>query len=193
VAGILFVCTGNASRSVMAEAMLRVLAPGWEVASTGTHSIDGQPMSWRTREGLHRLGYTADDHRSRQARDGDLASADLIAVFEAFQLAWVRREHPAAAPRTGALRHLATTLPAPARPGQLPAGGDGGLAGRVASLHLEGTPFSPLDEVADPGGQEVDAYLACAVEVHELVMALAERLGPAPDAPFSAGFQVVPS
>src|SRR5579863_155329 len=111
----------------MAESMLQVLAPGWEVASAGTHSIDGQPMSWRTREALSRLGYRADWHRSRQADADDLDVAELVAVFEEFQLEWVRREHPAAAPRTASLHRLAASLPPPG-----PGGGD--LAARVASL-----------------------------------------------------------
>jgi protein-tyrosine-phosphatase len=156
----------------MAEAMLRVLAPGWEVASTGTHSIDGQPMSWRTRQALAGVGFAADGHRSRQARADEVEGADLIAVFEAFQLAWVRREHPSAAPRTASLRHLASALPRPT--------GEMDLATRVASMQLDRTGFGPDDEVADPGGGEIDAYVACAVEVLGLVTSMAERLGPAP-------------
>jgi protein-tyrosine-phosphatase len=168
---ILFVCTGNASRSVMAESMLRVLAPGWDVASAGMLSIDGHPMSWRTRDALSGLGYRADGHKSRQAHAVDLEGADLVAVFERFHLAWVRRDHPAAAPRTASLRRLATTLPPPTA-----AAGD--LAARVASLHLERSPFEAEEEVVDPGGGELEAYVACAAEVLDLVTALVPRLGP---------------
>jgi len=180
---ILFVCTGNASRSVMAEWMLRELAPGWEVASAGTHSIEGQPMSWRTREAMGRLGYRADRHRSRQAGPDELDKADLVAVFERFQLEWVRREHPVVAPRTASLHRLAHSLPPPGRDGgERPVAGAvaGDLRARVASLGVERAPWQPEEEVVDPGGGEVDGYAACAVEVLALVTALAPRLGPPP-------------
>ena len=49
---ILFLCTGNATRSVLAGAALRAHAPQLEVMTAGTLSIDGLPMSWRTQSGL---------------------------------------------------------------------------------------------------------------------------------------------
>ena len=49
------------------------VAPDWEVATAGTHVIEGQPMSWRTREAMARLGYSANGHRSHQLNDADVA------------------------------------------------------------------------------------------------------------------------
>ncbi len=55
---ILTLCTGNAARSVMAGAMLG--AAGLAVVTSGTHVVDGQPMSRRTRDALASLGFVAD-------------------------------------------------------------------------------------------------------------------------------------
>ena len=49
---VVFLCTGNAARSVMAGAALAALLPDRPVATAGTLVVEGQPMSWRTRAAL---------------------------------------------------------------------------------------------------------------------------------------------
>ena len=61
-------CTGNATRSVIAGAVLKAHLPDVEIATAGTMSIDGLPMSWRTRAGFESVGVTPPAHRSRQVR-----------------------------------------------------------------------------------------------------------------------------
>ncbi len=138
------------------------------MATAGTLSIDGLPMSWRTRAGFEAVGVPAPDHRSRQATRELLDTAVVIVGLAPEHVAWVRREHPELADRTGTLKRLARDLPADGRP----------LAARVATLDLAGLELAAWEEVVDPGGGEVEAFIACAQEVVELVAELAPRLQP---------------
>jgi hypothetical protein len=50
------------------------------------------------------------------------------------------------------------------------------LASRVALLGLDSIELEPWEEVVDPGGGEVEAFIACAREIVVLVDRLAELL-----------------
>jgi protein-tyrosine phosphatase len=163
---ILVLCTGNATRSVIAGAVLKAHLPHVEIATGGTMSIDGLPMSWRTKAGFEAVGVTPPSHRSRQVLPADLDDATLIIGLAPEHVSWVRRTHPAAAPRTATLKRLVHDLAADDRP----------LAERVAELELAAVELQPWEEVVDPGGGEVEAFIACAQEVVPLVDDLAARL-----------------
>ncbi len=152
---VLFLCTGNAARSVIAAAALSARRPDLRIGSAGTLAVDGQPMSWRTRAALEEIGLAAPPHRSRQCATSDVEGAALIVGMAPEHVAWVRREHPHAAERTATLRRLCAGSPT-----------------RLAAVELE-----PWEEIADPGGGEVEAFLACAREISVLVGQLAARLG----------------
>ena len=77
---LLFVCTGNATRSVIAGELARRALPGARVATAGTFVVEGQVTSWRTRAAMDAIGITAPHHRSTQLTGEHLRDADLVVV-----------------------------------------------------------------------------------------------------------------
>jgi len=163
---VVFLCTGNAARSVMGGAALAAHLPHWTISTAGTLVVEGQPMSWRTRAALEGVGLDAPLHRSRQATAAELAGAALVIGLAPEHVGWVRRTHPEAAARTGTLRRLARDL-APPPPG---------LEARVAALRLGQVELEDWEEILDPGGGDAATFAACALEVADLVARLAPRL-----------------
>jgi protein-tyrosine-phosphatase len=154
----------------MAGAMWRQLAPSWEVTTAGTHVIEDQPMSWRTKEAIARLGFASNGHRSRQLRPADLVSADLIVGFEIWHIEHIRRTHPEASDRAATLKRWCKAL----------AGTSGSLPGRIASVGAASAQLEIWEEVEDPAGGDVEVVAACAREILGLVTSLAQLLSVSP-------------
>lgn len=169
---IVFLCTGNAARSVMGGAIVRARRDDIEIVTAGTHVIEGMPMSWRTRDALGALGVGAEGHRSYQLRDGDVAIADLVIAMAGEHVGYVRRVHPQAAARTVTLKRLARDLTPGA--GDDPGGAD--LSARVAALGLADVTLEPWEDVEDPAGGDLPEFEACAREISDLLEEVLPRL-----------------
>jgi protein-tyrosine-phosphatase len=163
---VVVLCTGNAARSVMAGVSLAQRLPTLDVFTAGTHVIEGQPLSVRTRAGLTAIGMPTPVHRTRQARAEELEAAALVVCLAPEHVAWVRRAHPTAAARTGTLHRLVRYLPTVTGP----------LPERVAALGLAEVELEPWEEVVDPAGGDIPDFEACAREIADLVVLLAAEL-----------------
>jgi protein-tyrosine-phosphatase len=162
---VLTLCTGNAARSVMSGAMLASAAV--RIVTAGTHVVEGQPMSRRTRDALRAVGFAADGHRSHQLTDEDVVRADIVLAMAGEHVAFIRRRYPVAAAKTASIKRLVRDLPP----------GPATLAERVSELGLAHQPIESWEDVEDPAGGEDETYVSCAKELADLCADLIPRLG----------------
>ena len=139
----------------MAGAALAELG-GHDVVTSGTFVVEGQPVSWRTRDALAAHGLSAATHRSRQLVAADLEAADLVVGLAVEHVQWVRREHPAVAWKTATLKRLVRD----------------GVTDDLATVDLDPS----WEDVEDPGGGELPDFERCATDVVGLVGRLHEVL-----------------
>jgi len=163
---IVYLCTGNAARSVMATVITRDRTDELVIRGAGTHSIEGLPMSHRTRDALSSLGLSDGSHRSHQLLEADVSQATLVVAFAPEHVEYVRRNHPAGAARTATIKRLVRDLP----------DGSAGLTERVSALGLADLELEDWEEVVDPAGHDLPEFERCAAEIEGLLDAVLPRL-----------------
>ena len=171
--GILFVCTGNLCRSVMAERLARRglrarLGPAacwFRVTSAGTASLDGCPVHPYTAEALGWLGADADGATSHALTAADVDAADLILVAGREHRDAVVAMRPRASRRAYLLREFARLAACTVR---LPAAGQSAAeqARHLVAAVAQSRGLVPYvepaeDEIADPATNSA-AFLDCA-------------------------------
>ncbi|MBW1996681.1 MAG: hypothetical protein JRJ29_01815 [Deltaproteobacteria bacterium] len=112
---ILFVCSGNVSRSFLAEMLLRYEISkkdleGISVSSAGLFASPGSPADPEMLSYLLREGIPVLNHRARQIEEKDVAWADRIYVMERRQGEIVEETWPDA---KGKIKHLGALISAP--------------------------------------------------------------------------------
>lgn len=183
---ILFVCSANVCRSVLAEHLARrtldvrlgSYRAGFRVASAGISAQDGLSVHPYTAATLLHFGVDGTDFSSRRITQAHVDEADLILSAALEHRDEVVALRPRASRRTYLLKEFARLVAVAA---QECADGDAAdrpwrLVEHAARLRGQIPPSRPDDgEIADPPATQ-EAFLRCAYDIHEVVGGILDAL-----------------
>lgn len=155
---ILFVCTGNTCRSIMAEAIFKdclknenIRNESFTVWSAGIHAQAGEPASLYSRDVLRdKWGIDIKGHCARLLSGEDVKRADLILTMTASHKFTVVSLFPETRNKTFTLKEYVE-----------------GICGENGEKAVD---------ISDPYGGGIQVYEACADEIKELVGCLNKKL-----------------
>lgn len=128
---LMFLCTGNAARSVMAKVITQSRSDLFELSGAGTHAIENCPMGNYTRKALASIGLEDRTHRSRQLNPYNADEVDLIIAMANDHVQYVRRNYPEVAHKTVTFKRLVRDLGEVGVRGEEKRGGDVGIGEEV--------------------------------------------------------------
>ncbi len=148
---LLFVCTGNSCRSVMAEGLLKQLLKergrnDVQVLSAGTNALNGIPPTLETIQVMKARGVDVSRHTGQQLTPELVQHADAIFCMEQFHRDLVE-------------------------------GMDEASRGKLFLLKEFNAPRPPQDpDIPDPIGRPVEVYESCVETIREAVQRVVQWL-----------------
>lgn len=165
---LMFLCTGNAARSVMAKVITQSRSDLFELSGAGTHAIENCPMGNYTRKALASIGLEDRTHRSRQLNPYNADEVDLIIAMANDHVQYVRRNHPEVAHKTATFKRLVRDL------GQVTQNEESkslreALKSRIAEMRLAEVQLERWEEIGDPGAGDQPIFMSSLEEIDALV------------------------